>query len=334
MHRTVIVASEQDKTSWLHAMLRRERKRGGSARVVVFVKTEEAAIALHGKLRKSFPSAVNAGQHAADGLARFREGDRLVLVTPDGRVPAAAIFAGGAVGVSWDPPSGLPAHRSRMRATAGAVTPISHQLLVLRHQTTFSPPLDPGYARVLLCAMKLSSQVVPLALSVAAELAASPPVKRQKAAGQRAKSHVFYHGTSTANAQLILAHGFKPSLNGCLGPGVYVAHGDKATRFACNCAWHGGTEGTTLTVRVTFTNAKYVEYDDKRWQAEGYDACRAAETCVHACSHESPFLRPALTPSPSCAGRSGSSNMEWCLKSPEQCEVLDVDCVQCKACDP
>ena len=202
------------------------------------------------------------------------------------------------MGVSWDPPSGLPAHRSRMRATAGAATPISHQLLVLRHQTTFSPPLDPGYARVLLCAMKLSSQAVPPALRVAAELTASRAVKRQ-----RAESLVLYHGTSTANAQLILAHGFKPSPIGLLGPGVYVARGDKAAKFACNCDRHGGTEGTTLTVRVTFTNAKYVKYNDDGWQAEGYDACRADKTCVHACSHENPFLHPALTRPASLRGQ-------------------------------
>ena len=86
MHKVEIVKSEQEKHSWLAALLRTERKQGGTARVVVFCKTEATALALHQKLRKHYPSAVNAGQHAADGLARFREGNRLVLVTPDGRV--------------------------------------------------------------------------------------------------------------------------------------------------------------------------------------------------------------------------------------------------------
>ena len=42
-----IVRSEQEKVSWLRALLRRKRKNDGKSRVVVFVNTEESALALH-----------------------------------------------------------------------------------------------------------------------------------------------------------------------------------------------------------------------------------------------------------------------------------------------
>ena len=42
-----VVRSEQEKVSWLRALLRRKRKNDGKSRVVVFVNTEESALALH-----------------------------------------------------------------------------------------------------------------------------------------------------------------------------------------------------------------------------------------------------------------------------------------------
>ena len=115
----------------------------------------------------------------------------------------------------------------------------------------------------------------------------------------RREQHILYHGTSAETAELIKREGFKPSTSGCLGPGVYVARADKASRFAADSARHGGVSGAVLKLRITFWNAKYVRSDDVSWQSQGFDACRADTTT-----------------------RSGQP--EWCLKDPRQVEVIDV----------
>ena len=118
------------------------------------------------------------------------------------------------------------------------------------------------------------------------------------------EQHVLYHGTSRENAQLIREQGFKPSQGGCLGPGTYVAHADKASRFAANCPRHGGDAGAVVKVRITFTKPKYVKYNDSSWHSQGYDACRADTT-----------------------SRSGLP--EWCLKDSRQVEVLEIRNIAC-----
>ena len=92
----------------------------------------------------------------------------------------------------------------------------------------------------------------------------------------------------------------------CLGPGTYVARADKASKFGANCSRHGGESGAVVKVRISFTRAKYVRYDDHSWISEGYDACRAERT-------------------------SRSDHPEWCLKSPSQVKVLDVRPIACGA---
>ena len=254
----VVVKSDQEKDSWLRALLRRQRKRDGKSRVVVFVNTEESALALHKALRKSFAVAVNAGPLAADGVAAFRGGRRLVLITRDGKQPATDLCstgaATGAVAVSWEAPSSLGAHRARMKTATGMV--VCHQLLVLRHTRNFAPPLDPAYAHALLLSTTLAGEEAPTALQEAANARdhaqpVSAGEKRRRAAAPT-ESKVFFHGathpvllptdhqrarlltravwvarscmagTSTTIAQMILARGFKPSTDGCLGAGVYV----------------------------------------------------------------------------------------------------------------
>ena len=253
----VVVKSDQEKDSWLRALLRRQRKRDGKSRVVVFVNTEESALALHKALRKSFAVAVNAGPFAADGVAAFRGGRRLVLITRDGKQPATDLCstgaATGAVAVSWEAPSSLGAHRARMKTATGMA--VCHQLLVLRHNESFAPPLEPAYAHALLLSTTLAGEAAPTALQEAsAARDHAQPVsageKRRRAAAPT-ESKLFFHGathpvlptdhhrarlltravwvarscmagTSTAIAQMVLARGFKPSTDGCLGAGVYV----------------------------------------------------------------------------------------------------------------
>lgn len=120
---------------------------------------------------------------------------------------------------------------------------------------------------------------------------------------------ILYHGTSRDNADLIQSHGFKASSSGCLGAGVYVAHHDKAFRFAADCPRHGGDAGVLVKVRITFKNAKYVCGDDDTWQGRGHDACRAEYT-------------------------SRSARMEWCLKSTRQVEILGIQPIECGAALP
>ena len=89
---------------------------------------------------------------------------------------------------------------------------------------------------------------------------------------------------------------------GCLGPGTYVAHADKASRFAANCTRHDGDSGSVLKVRVSFQRAKYASNHDHSWLT--HEACRAEHTSV-------------------------SSLSEWCLKHARQIEVLEIRRIAC-----
>jgi len=112
----------------------------------------------------------------------------------------------------------------------------------------------------------------------------------------------FFHGTSWEKAQNIKREGtFKVSVDGCLGPGIYVGREDKARRFAREKRRHGGEAGGLLCVIIRVENPKFVIGNDRTWQEEGYDACRTEYTTF-------------------------SDNMEWCIKSPEQvAAILSVE---------
>ena len=70
-----------------------------------------------------------------------------------------------------------------------------------------------------------------------------------------------YHGTSWENAKDIALNGFRPSADGRLGAGVYVAAKDKATRFAANSR-HGGEDGVLIKSVVTVKNPKFLKGGD------------------------------------------------------------------------
>ena len=113
----------------------------------------------------------------------------------------------------------------------------------------------------------------------------------------------FFHGTTWDKAMAISNKGFVPSESGCLGRGVYVAREDKARRFAAQRAQEtGATFGGLVELLVSVRNPKYVITNDYVWQNAGYDACRAERT-------------------------SASTNMEWCILSPNQIEVITVTAV-------
>ena len=114
------------------------------------------------------------------------------------------------------------------------------------------------------------------------------------------QTHKFFHGTTLRRATQIAINGFMPSENGCLGRGVYVAREPKATKFARQRAQETRASfGGLVELLVTFNNPKYVLYNDFSWQDEGYDACRAEKTTA-------------------------STNMEWCIREPNQIQVIRV----------
>lgn len=114
------------------------------------------------------------------------------------------------------------------------------------------------------------------------------------------RKYRFYHGSTWDAAYQIQQRGFLPSQDGCLGPGVYVAREDKATRFAKLRAEEcGHSYGGLVELLVTVRDAKYVLKNDLVWQSEGYDACRAEQTTA-------------------------STNMEWCIRDPNSITVLGI----------
>ena len=100
-----------------------------------------------------------------------------------------------------------------------------------------------------------------------------------------------FHGTSTANARSILRNGFQPSSGGQLGAGVYLAHEDKAERFAQDRGGNG-MSGVVFKCQFTCNNPKYVRSNAHAgdWAREGHDGVRTDDTSL-------------------------SSNMEWCVQA-------------------
>lgn len=114
-----------------------------------------------------------------------------------------------------------------------------------------------------------------------------------------ATTFVAYHGTSLENARKIQSEGFKPSTDGRLGPGVYVAKEDKATGFARSYHRHGGSEGAVVKCMVTVDDPKYLSGGDARGNYSGHDAVRTNYT-------------------------TSSNKPEWCVRDPGNVKVLSV----------
>eukprot|EP00966_Prymnesium_polylepis_P083383 1931618-Prymnesium_polylepis.1 len=118
---------------------------------------------------------------------------------------------------------------------------------------------------------------------------------------------VMFHGTSLRNADLIRERGFRPSIAGCLGPGVYCGPVEQALKFATvshDQEWpirrRGEAAGAVIKVQFAPTNPMHVQGDYKTWQSEGHDACCASQT--------------------SC-----SSSLEWCIGDPAIIEIVGIE---------
>ena len=85
-----------------------------------------------------------------------------------------------------------------------------------------------------------------------------------------------FHGTSSANAQSISAHGWRPSTSGRLGPGVYFTMQSAASAIAKSRSH--GNNSSIIEVEVDVGHMKVLtgNQDDNNgdWYSQGYHACK------------------------------------------------------------
>lgn len=90
-----------------------------------------------------------------------------------------------------------------------------------------------------------------------------------------------YHGTSVANARLIIPDGFEQSAGGLMGKGVYVT---RDILKACNYPKNSKlSERVVLKLRVRVGKCKVIRKDDDdlltTWSKKGYDSAWVPPDC-------------------------------------------------------
>uniref|UniRef100_UPI0037E76307 uncharacterized protein n=1 Tax=Semicossyphus pulcher TaxID=241346 RepID=UPI0037E76307 len=93
--------------------------------------------------------------------------------------------------------------------------------------------------------------------------------------------YTMYHGTSIANARLILANGFQQSSGGMLGKGVYVSRDKrKAERYPLK---NDLSDRVVLELRVRVGRVKRIDQDNHpmqyTWSSQGYDTAWVPPNC-------------------------------------------------------
>lgn len=93
--------------------------------------------------------------------------------------------------------------------------------------------------------------------------------------------YTMYHGTSVANARLIIANGFKQSSGGMLGKGVYVSRDQKkAERYPLH---NNPSDRVTLELSVRVGRVKRIDKDNHpmqyTWSSQGYDTAWVPPNC-------------------------------------------------------
>uniref|UniRef100_A0A3B4GXY1 Grass carp reovirus (GCRV)-induced gene 2p n=1 Tax=Pundamilia nyererei TaxID=303518 RepID=A0A3B4GXY1_9CICH len=93
--------------------------------------------------------------------------------------------------------------------------------------------------------------------------------------------YTMYHGTSIANARLILASGFQQSQGGMLGKGVYVSRDKKkAERYPLN---NSPADRVVLKLHVRVGRVKRIDKDNHpmqyTWSTQGYDTAWVPPNC-------------------------------------------------------
>uniref|UniRef100_W5LUJ9 PARP catalytic domain-containing protein n=1 Tax=Astyanax mexicanus TaxID=7994 RepID=W5LUJ9_ASTMX len=90
-----------------------------------------------------------------------------------------------------------------------------------------------------------------------------------------------YHGTSRPAAESIMAHGFKQSVDGMLGRGVYLSRDlNKASRYPLNLPEN---QRVVLRVKVNVGRVKKIDRQghplQKSWHDHGYDTAWCPPEC-------------------------------------------------------
>uniref|UniRef100_A0A8C5NHS4 Grass carp reovirus (GCRV)-induced gene 2p n=1 Tax=Gouania willdenowi TaxID=441366 RepID=A0A8C5NHS4_GOUWI len=94
-----------------------------------------------------------------------------------------------------------------------------------------------------------------------------------------------YHGTTIANARLIVANGFKPSSGGLLGKGVYVSRDKKkASAYPRNFLFGvNKSDQVILELRVRVGRVKKIDSNNyhmrETWHRDGYDTAWVPPNC-------------------------------------------------------
>ncbi|XP_032434231.1 LOW QUALITY PROTEIN: uncharacterized protein LOC116729663 [Xiphophorus hellerii] len=93
--------------------------------------------------------------------------------------------------------------------------------------------------------------------------------------------YTMYHGTTVANARLIIANGFRQSTKGMLGNGVYVSRDrKKAERYPLNIS---ASDRVVLKLHVRVGHVKRIDKDNHpmqyTWSSNGYDTAWVPPNC-------------------------------------------------------
>uniref|UniRef100_A0A3Q2FL29 Grass carp reovirus (GCRV)-induced gene 2p n=1 Tax=Cyprinodon variegatus TaxID=28743 RepID=A0A3Q2FL29_CYPVA len=93
--------------------------------------------------------------------------------------------------------------------------------------------------------------------------------------------YTMYHGTTAANAHLIITNGFQQSQKGMLGKGVYVSRDrKKAERYPLNI---NASDRVVLKLHVRVGRVKRIDKDNHpmqyTWSAQGYDTAWVPPNC-------------------------------------------------------
>ncbi|PWA19630.1 hypothetical protein CCH79_00006820 [Gambusia affinis] len=93
--------------------------------------------------------------------------------------------------------------------------------------------------------------------------------------------YTMYHGTTVANARLIIANGFLQSTKGMLGNGVYVSRDrKKAERYPLNI---NAADRVVLKLHVRVGRVKRIDKDNHpmqyTWSSNGYDTAWVPPNC-------------------------------------------------------
>lgn len=111
------------------------------------------------------------------------------------------------------------------------------------------------------------------------DLPSAEPVASQPPGNSRI--YTMYHGTTVANARLIIAHGFRQSEQGILGKGVYVSRDlTKAQRYPIS---RPKTDRVVLELHVRVGRVKRIDRDNHQlqtsWSQQGYDTAWVPPNC-------------------------------------------------------